>query len=60
MNSKLTAIFLWDQLGNVPVNEECEIEEKFLDFEIGTHTHEIWHWFEETYDLSVAKDLMKL
>ncbi len=54
------ANFLWDQLGNTPVNDNGEIEEKFLDFEVGTDTIEIWHWFEETYNLSVAVDLMKL
>ena len=34
------------------------IEEDFLDFRAGTHREEIWHWFEDTFDLSVAKDLM--
>lgn len=51
---------LWELLGNVPVNEDDEIEEPFLHFGIGTDREEIWSWFEETFDLSVAKNLMKL
>ena len=27
---------------------------------IGTHREEIWHWFEETFGVSVAEDLMGL
>ena len=50
----------WSQLGDIPINENEEIEVSFLDFEVGTDRQEIWHWFEETYNLSVAKDLMNL
>ena len=49
---------LWEILGDVPVNEDDEIETSFLHFEIGTDKFEIWHWFEETFDLSVAEELM--
>ncbi len=51
---------LWQQLGDIPINENEEIEEKFLHFDIGTSTQEIWHWFADEFDLSVAKDLMGL
>ena len=50
---------LWEKLGNIPVNADGEIEEKFLDFEVGEDRETIWAWFEEEFDLSVAKDLMK-
>ena len=50
----------WAQLGNVPVNEDGEIEEQFYDFDEGTDREEIWSWLEETFNISVAKDLMKL
>ena len=30
------------------------------DFPIGTHREEIWYWFEERFNISVAKDLMRL
>ena len=50
----------WELLGDVPVNNKEEIDEKFLDFEKGTCIYEIWTWFEETFNVSVAKDLMNL
>jgi len=49
---------LWDLLGDVPTNDDNEIDEEFLHFEKGTDVFEIWHWFEEKFDLSVAEDLM--
>jgi len=55
-----TPIELWKELGDVPIDENEEIEISFLDFEIGTDKFNIWHWFEETFDLSVAKDLMRV
>jgi hypothetical protein len=51
---------LWNELGNIPIDEDENIEEDFLHFEMGTHREEIWHWFEEEFDISVAKDLMYL
>lgn len=38
---------LWEDLGDIPVNDDGEIEEKFLDFEVGIDREEIWYWFEE-------------
>lgn len=50
---------LWEIFGDVPMNPDTEcIEESWLFFPIGTHREEIWHWFEETFTLSVAEDLM--
>ena len=56
---------LWEKLGNIPVNEDEEIDEDFdtetgIIFEKGTETTEIWHWFEDEFNLSVAEDLMNL
>ena len=51
---------LWDKLGDVPINENEEIEENFLHFLAGTDREDIWHWFEEKFDLNVAVDLMKV
>lgn len=49
---------LWYEFGDVPMDPETEcIEESWRGFPKGTHREEIWHWFEETYDVSVA-DLM--
>lgn len=50
---------LWLEFGDVPMNPETEcIETEWNGFLPGTHREEIWHWFEETFNISVAKDLM--
>lgn len=47
---------LWVEFGDVPMNPETEeIEEQWRDFPAGTHREDIWHWFEETYKISVAE-----
>ena len=51
---------LWDSLGDVPVNDDNEIEIEWHGFEKGTHTDDIWLWFEDEFDISVAVDLMHL
>mgnify|MGYP005991662643 FL=1 len=58
--SNMQAKKLWTQLSNIPTNDEGEIEESFQHFEAGTDREEIWGWFEEEFDLSVAVDLMNL
>jgi len=46
---------LWLEFGDIPMNPETEcIEEEWQDFPIGTHRENIWHWFEETFNISVA------
>ena len=49
---------LWLELGDVPINDNEEIETPFLHLPINTHREDIWHWFEDTFNISVAKDLM--
>jgi hypothetical protein len=56
----LKAQQLWSELGDIPVNDDNEIEAAFLHFNAGDDTQEIWHWFESEFNLSVATDLMKL
>ena len=52
---------LWMEFGEIPMDAETEcIEEEWHGFSAGTHREEIWHWFEETFNVSVAKDLMNL
>jgi hypothetical protein len=60
-----TAKRYWSELGNVPVNKDDDIDEDFIVdnrvvFHKGTDKIEIWHWFEETFNISVAKELMNL
>ena len=50
---------LWADFGDVLMDPETECIEDFWGrFVPGTHREEIWHWFEETFHVSVAKDLM--
>ncbi len=50
---------LWEEFGEIPMNPETEeIEESWNEFPCGTHKEDIWHWFEETFNISVAEDLM--
>lgn len=44
---------LWEDLGNIPVNENMEIQEVFGGFTVGTSAEDIWHWFEDAFDISV-------
>ena len=50
---------LWADFGDVPMDPETECIEDFWGrFIPGDHREEIWHWFEETFHVSVAEDLM--
>ena len=51
---------LWKELRDIPVDEDDDTEQEFIHFPKGTPKEDIWHWFEDEYDLSVAKDLMGL
>lgn len=50
---------LWEDFGDVPMNPMTEcIEDFWGKFRPGTHREEIWKWFEDTFHVSVAEDLM--
>lgn len=52
---------LWLDFGDIPMNPETEcIENEWHGFEAGTHREDIWKWFEETFNISVAIDLMAI
>lgn len=52
---------LWNRLGEVPMNPDTEeIESEWNGFLAGTFREDIWRWFEETFHVSVAEDLMRL
>ena len=47
---------LWFELEDVPVNPETEcIEVEWNGFPAGTWREDIWHWFEEHFNISVAE-----
>jgi hypothetical protein len=58
---RLLAQMLWAELGDVPTSDDGtdgKLDEPFLFFEAGTDVYEVWEWFEDAFDLSVAADLM--
>ncbi|TNC80833.1 MAG: hypothetical protein C9356_11965 [Oleiphilus sp.] len=55
---RLQAKELWGHLGDIPIDVNEQIEEPFLHFAKGTERLVIWHWFEESFDLCLAKHLM--
>lgn len=57
--NKALAKELWQRFGDVPMDPDTEeIEKEWNGFPAGTWREDIWHWFEETFNVSVAKDLM--
>jgi hypothetical protein len=49
---------LWDQFSDIPMNPETEcIEERWMDFPVGTPREDVWIWFEAMFNVSVH-DLM--
>lgn len=48
---------LWNHLGDVPINEDGEIQESFLHFEAGTDREDIWHWFEWFFDITLGDEI---
>lgn len=58
---KEIAVCLWEKFGDIPMNPDTEeIEIAWNGFNPGTNREDIWHWFEETFNVSVAEDLMRV
>ena len=51
---------LWEAFGEVPIDNNDIILERFCKFPRGTSRFEVWSWFEEEFNVSVAMDLMGL
>lgn len=49
---------LWEMFGDIPVNNDDEIEENFLNFPAGTPKFDVWHWFDERCLNNLHDDLM--
>ena len=53
---------LWDSFGDVAVDDDERMTRYWGDggdgFAAGTPREDVWHWFEETFHVSVAEDLM--
>jgi len=48
---------LWAEFGDVPIDENEDIDTDWREFLKGTNKFTIWHWFEAEYNVSIAKDL---
>lgn len=46
--------FLWERLGDVPVDDDGCLTVCFMGYEKGTDREEIWHWFDEYHSEGVA------
>lgn len=47
--------YLWEEFGDVLIDDDECILDDFLGFECGTHQEAVWHWFDERYSGGVAK-----
>ena len=50
---------LWQELGNVPIDENECLEEDFYIWSKGTHREEVWEWFDEHYPNGVTGLMFK-
>ncbi|MCY9861550.1 hypothetical protein OTK49_03335 [Vibrio coralliirubri] len=48
---------LWADLDDTPVNDNDELKTNWLIFDKGDDLHSIWHWFERTFNITLAYDL---
>ena len=51
---------LWQSLEDVPIDNNDKIQESWNQFPEDTSKYDIWSWFEEAFNVSVAIDLMHL
>ncbi len=51
----LTAKALWEELGDVCVDEDGRIDTRWRIFQAGTYTEDIWCWFEWNLGVSAGK-----
>lgn len=49
-----TLEFLWEEFGDVLIDDDECILDDFIGFECGTHREEVWHWFDERHSKGVA------
>lgn len=52
---------VWELLGDIPIDEDENIDENFVlkefevEFEKGTSYFEIWYWIEKQFDISIGE-----
>jgi hypothetical protein len=56
--SEVLLEIIWEEFGDVPINNDDEIELDFYFWKKGTYRFEIWHWFDEKLPTGVAEYAM--
>ncbi len=51
---------MWEELGDLPINNYVEIELDFYWWEKGTYRFDIWHWFDEKLPNELLNMLSKI
>lgn len=54
----LTLSQLWEKLGEIPIDNDDNLEEDFMQFPAGTYRFDVWHWFDERCPRNLHDDLM--
>jgi hypothetical protein len=44
---------LWRRFGEIPIDDNDRILTPFLGFPVGWNRFAIWHWFEDTFGVSI-------
>jgi hypothetical protein len=63
---KITVEQVWEKLGDTPVDENDNLDEDFvieemdITFKKGTDKFEVWHWIEESFDISIGDTFFNL
>lgn len=50
MKPKIEGMKLWHDFGDIPIDDDENIDEDFHIFPKGTNRYDIFHWFEETFE----------
>jgi hypothetical protein len=60
MSTSLAALYaLWDELGDVPVDDSGRIQARFGCFDAGAPRDEVWRWFEAENPQFVVGEVMQ-
>lgn len=46
--------YLWEEFGDVLIDDNECILDDFIGFKCGTHREEVWHWFDEHHSKGVS------
>lgn len=45
---------LWEELTDIPIDENERLDVDWQGWNKGTHREEIWHWFDERHSKGIA------